>query len=112
MLGPIVGTNLLAAENGLNRKVFWCLFVVQFFVFLADATRENRWLAALMAEFGNDSKDVLLDIGMIHREILCQVALIEDSKAVIKKEDGNVSTSSSVTINLDEHASDIELMIC
>lgn len=108
VLGPVVGTNLLAAENGLNRKVFWCLFVVQFFVFLADATRDNRWLAALMAEFGNDSKDVLVDIGMIHREILWQVALIEDSKAVIKKEDGNVSTSSSVTTDLDVHASDID----
>lgn len=78
----------------------------------ADATRENRWLATLMAEFGNDSKDVFLDLEMIHREILWQVALIEDSKAVIKKEDGNVSISSRVTIDLDEHTSDIELMIC
>ena len=40
-LNPIAGTNLLAAEDGLNRKVFWCLFVVQFFVFLADFTKEN-----------------------------------------------------------------------
>ena len=69
-------------------------------------------MAALMTEFGNDSKDMPLDIEMIHREILWQVTFIQDSKAVIKKEDGNVSTSSSVTINLDEHASDIELMIC
>jgi E3 ubiquitin-protein ligase HUWE1 len=75
-----------------------------FFIFLVDATRENRWLAALMAEFGNDSKDVLLDIGMIHREILWQVALIEDSKAVIKKDDGNIT--SSVTTDLDVHASE------
>ena len=39
VLNPVAGTNLLAAEDGLNRKVFWCLFVVQFFVFLADATK-------------------------------------------------------------------------
>ena len=41
VLNPVAGTNFLAAEEGLNRKVFWCLFVVQFFVFLADATKEN-----------------------------------------------------------------------
>ena len=53
-----------------------------------------------MEEFGNDGKDVLLDIGMIHREILWQVALIEDSKAMMKKDDGNVS--SSVKTDLEE----------
>ena len=41
VLNPVAGTNLLAAEDGLNRKVFWCLFVVQFFVFLDNATKEN-----------------------------------------------------------------------
>ena len=41
VLNPIAETNFLAAEDGLNRKVFWCLFVVQFFVFVADATKEN-----------------------------------------------------------------------
>ena len=91
MLGPIVGTNLLAVENGLNHKVFWCLF----FVFLADATRENRWLAALMVEFGNDSKDMLLDIEMIHREILWQVAFIQDSKTVICQTQAVLNISSS-----------------
>ena len=41
VLNPIAGTNLLATEDGLNRKVFWCLFVAHFFVFLADATKDN-----------------------------------------------------------------------
>ena len=41
VLNPLVGTNLLATKDGLNRKVFWCLFVVQFFVFLDDATKGN-----------------------------------------------------------------------
>ncbi|KAH9287706.1 hypothetical protein KI387_031823 [Taxus chinensis] len=105
-LNPAAGTNLLAAENGLNRKIFWCLFVLQFFVFLADATRENRWLAALMAEFGNGSKDVLIDIGRIHREILLQIALFEDSKVGIKKDDG--PSVSGVTTDSDAPPSDID----
>eukprot|EP01018_Ginkgo_biloba_P030617 Gb_17424 [translate_table: standard] len=87
-LNPVAGSNLLATEDGLNRRVFWCFLVIQLFVFLADATRENRWLTALMAEFGNDSKDVLLDMGVIHREILWQVALFEDSQAGTRKDDG------------------------
>lgn len=82
------------------------MFVVHVFVFLAYATRENRWLATLMSGFGNNSKDVLLEIGIIHREIIQQVALIGDSKVVTKKEDGNVS--SNVTTNLAMHAIDID----
>ena len=27
VLNLVLGTNLLAAEDGLNLKVFWCLFV-------------------------------------------------------------------------------------
>lgn len=49
---------------------------------------------------------MLLDIGMIHQEILWQVALTEDSKALLKKDDGNVS--SSVTTDLDAHANEID----
>ncbi|GLJ53784.1 hypothetical protein SUGI_1147870 [Cryptomeria japonica] len=105
-LDPVAGTNLLAAENGLNQKVFWCFFVLQFFVFLADATRENRWLAALMTEFGNGSKDVLIDIGRIHREILWQIALFEDSKVGVKKDDG--PSVKALTTDSDSPASDID----
>ena len=82
VLNHVAGSNLLAVEDGLNQKVFWCTI---FFVFLADATKEKQWLAALMEEFGYDSKDVILDIGMIDWEILFQVELCWGFKSVVKK---------------------------
>ncbi|KAF3447270.1 hypothetical protein FNV43_RR12450 [Rhamnella rubrinervis] len=41
---------------------------------------DNRWVTSLLTEFGNGSKDVLEDIGRVHREVLWQIALIEDAK--------------------------------
>ena len=41
VLNHVAGSNLLAIENGLNQKVFWCFLLYNFFVFLADATKEN-----------------------------------------------------------------------
>ena len=52
VLIPIAGTNLLATEYGPNRKFFWCLFVVQCFVFLANATKENaQYICSLLFSF-------------------------------------------------------------
>ena len=75
-------------------------------VSLPSKSNSPKFIPRYLQSFG--SKGVILTC----TGILCLSEGIEDSKAVIKKEDGNVSSSSSVTIDLDEHASDIELMIC
>ncbi|KAL2505911.1 E3 ubiquitin-protein ligase UPL1 [Abeliophyllum distichum] len=51
----------------------------KFLLFLA-ASKDNRWVTALLTEFGNGSKDVLEDMGIIHREVLWQIAQLEDAK--------------------------------
>lgn len=65
-------------------RTFSSLFLVEFLLFLA-ASKDNRWVTALLTEFGNGSKDVLEDIGRIHREILWQLALLEESKVDVEE---------------------------
>ncbi|XP_058747804.1 E3 ubiquitin-protein ligase UPL2-like [Vicia villosa] len=72
--------------------IFSSLFLVEFLLFLA-AAKDNRWVSALLAEFGNGSKDVLEDIGRVHREVLWQIALLENKKQGIE-EDGSCSSDS------------------
>lgn len=50
-------------------------FTASYGSFLLDS-KDSRCLMALLAEFGNKSKDILEDVGRIHREILWQIALI------------------------------------
>ncbi|QCE00747.1 E3 ubiquitin-protein ligase HUWE1 [Vigna unguiculata] len=71
---------------------FSSLFVVEFLLFLATS-KDNRWVTALLTEFGNGSKDVLEDIGLVHREVLWQIALLENRKPE-NDEDGIYSSSS------------------
>lgn len=71
-------------------RTFSSLFLVEFLLFLA-ASKDNRWVTALLTEFGNGSKDVLEDIGCIHREILWQLALLEESK--VDMEEGGASAT-------------------
>lgn len=71
-------------------RTFSSLFLVEFLLFLA-ASKDNRWVTALLTEFGNGSKDVLEDIGRIHREILWQLALLEESK--VDMEEGGASAT-------------------
>lgn len=85
----VSGSFLLDPKKKPDHGVFSSLFLVEFLLFLA-ASKENRWVSALLTEFGGDSKDVLEDIGRVHREILWQIALLEDAK-VEKQEDGPVS---------------------
>ncbi|XXG55804.1 hypothetical protein AAC387_Pa03g3392 [Persea americana] len=66
-----------------DSSMFSPLFVVEFLLFLA-ASKETRWVSALLAEFGNGSKDVLEDIGRVHREVLWQIALLDDAKLELK----------------------------
>ncbi|KAK9080849.1 hypothetical protein SSX86_000608 [Deinandra increscens subsp. villosa] len=74
------GSFLLDPKSTPDTKVLSSLFLVEFLLFLA-ASKDNRWITALLQEFGNSSKDVLEDIGRIHREILWQIALLEDIKS-------------------------------
>ncbi|CAK7347286.1 unnamed protein product [Dovyalis caffra] len=68
-------------------------FDMEFLLFLA-ASKENRWVTALLTEFGNGSKDVLEDIGRVQREVLWQIALLEDAKPEME-DDGTSSAAES-----------------
>ncbi|KAJ9560583.1 hypothetical protein OSB04_005743 [Centaurea solstitialis] len=84
------GSFLLDPRATPDAGVFPSLFLVEFLLFLA-ASKDNRWVTALLQEFGNDSKDVLEDIGRAHREILWQIALVEDAK--FESEDGSAGSA-------------------
>ncbi|KDO81247.1 hypothetical protein CISIN_1g000014mg [Citrus sinensis] len=90
----------IVPDNGL----FSSLFLVEFLLFLA-ASKDNRWVTALLAEFGNDSKDVLTDIGRVHREILWQIALLEDAKLELE-DDGADSAAEPQQSELSTHESE------
>ncbi|KAG8093312.1 hypothetical protein GUJ93_ZPchr0012g20493 [Zizania palustris] len=63
----------------LEKGVISSVFVVEFLLFLA-ASKDNRWMNALLTEFGDGSRDVLEDIGRVHREVLWQISLLEKKK--------------------------------
>ncbi|XWS14892.1 hypothetical protein CRYUN_Cryun35bG0047900 [Craigia yunnanensis] len=90
--GAASGSFLLDPKLMPDDGAFSPLFLVEFLLFLA-ASKDNRWVSALLAELGNGSKDVLEDIGRVHREILWQIALLEDAK--LEMEDDGVSASSA-----------------
>nr|DAD40895.1 TPA_asm: hypothetical protein HUJ06_015218 [Nelumbo nucifera] len=84
---------LLDPRTTPDNGIFPSLFVIEFLLFLA-ASKDNRWVTALLMELGNESKDVLEDIGRIHREVLWQIALLEDAKVEMEGS-GSVSTTES-----------------
>ncbi|KAK4483925.1 hypothetical protein RD792_011134 [Penstemon davidsonii] len=77
------GSFLLDPRGSPDRIVFSSLSLVEFLLFLA-ASKDSRWVTALLTEFGNGNKDVLEDIGRIHREVLWQIALLEDTKVEVE----------------------------
>ncbi|KAJ4837727.1 hypothetical protein Tsubulata_038110 [Turnera subulata] len=91
--GLASGSFLLDPRTTPDAGIFSSLFLVEFLLFLA-ASKENRLVTALLTEFGNGSKDVLEDIGHVHREILWQIALLEDAK-IETEDDGNGSVAES-----------------
>ncbi|XP_024977054.1 E3 ubiquitin-protein ligase UPL2-like isoform X1 [Cynara cardunculus var. scolymus] len=93
------GSFLLDPKFTPDTEVFPSLFLVEFLLFLA-ASKDNRWVTALLQEFGNGSKDVLEDIGRIHREILWQIALLEDAKFEI--EDASAGTADESRLSESE----------
>ncbi|WJX34965.1 HECT-type E3 ubiquitin transferase [Trifolium repens] len=82
---------LLDPRMTTENNTFSSLFLVEFLLFLA-ASKDNRWMTALLTEFGNGSKDVLENIGNVHREVLWQIALLENTKPEI--EDGGACSST------------------
>lgn len=87
------GSFLLDPRTMPDDGIFSSLFLVEFLLFLADS-KENRWVTALLTEFGNGSKDVLEDIGRVQREVLWQIALLEDAKPEVE-DDGTSSAAES-----------------
>ncbi|XP_052620770.1 E3 ubiquitin-protein ligase UPL2 [Lactuca sativa] len=95
----VSGSFLLDPESTPDSRVFPSLFLVEFLLSLA-ASKDNKWVTALLQEFGNGSKDVLEDIGRVHREILWQIVLLEDAKIEIKDE--NIDGEESQPLETDE----------
>ncbi|KAG6644475.1 E3 ubiquitin-protein ligase UPL2-like isoform X1 [Carya illinoinensis] len=89
----VSGTFLPDPNMPQDDRIFSALFLVEFLLFLA-ASKDNRWASALLAEFGHGSKDVLEDIGRVHREVLWHISLLEDAKPEVE-DDGAASTSDS-----------------
>ncbi|CAK9186569.1 unnamed protein product [Ilex paraguariensis] len=87
------GSFLLDPKMIPDSEIFSSLFLVEFLLFLA-ASKDNRWIAALLTEFGNGSKDVLEDIGRVHREVLWQIALQEDAKLEIEDDGASLGDES------------------
>ncbi|CAN6333804.1 unnamed protein product [Urochloa humidicola] len=86
----------------LEKGLIPSLFVVEFLLFLA-ASKDNRWMSALLSEFGDDSKEVLEDIGRVHREVLCKISLFEENRI-----DSEASSSSSAVQQPESSAGDID----
>ncbi|OIV97840.1 hypothetical protein TanjilG_12597 [Lupinus angustifolius] len=90
---------LLDPRMTTDRSIFSSLFSVEFLLFLA-ASKDNRWVTALLTEFGAGSKDVLEDIGHVHREVLWQLALLENKKPDYE-DDGACSAANSQQAEVD-----------
>ncbi|GFY85914.1 ubiquitin-protein ligase 2 [Actinidia rufa] len=96
------GSFLLDHRTTPDSEVISYLFLVEFVLFLA-ASKDNRWITALLTEFGNESKDVLGDIGRVQCEVLWQIALLEDAKLEMDDDDvGSVTESRQSELNPNE----------
>ncbi|XP_010277573.1 PREDICTED: E3 ubiquitin-protein ligase UPL2-like isoform X2 [Nelumbo nucifera] len=97
----VSGSFLLDPRISPDGGIFSELFVIEFLLFLA-ASKDNRWVNALLTEFGNGSKDVLEDIGHVHQEVLWQIALLEDAK-VETQDAGSGSTTDSQKLDVNSN---------
>ncbi|XP_043712175.1 E3 ubiquitin-protein ligase UPL1-like isoform X2 [Telopea speciosissima] len=102
----VTGSFLLDPRMTPDKGIFPSLFVVEFLLFLA-ASKDNRWVTALLTEFGNGSKEVLEDIGRMHREVLWQIALLENAKLDLEDK-GSGSCSSSKPQKSDTNTGETE----
>ncbi|KAG6402643.1 hypothetical protein SASPL_134845 [Salvia splendens] len=98
----ISGSFLLDPRASPDPLIFSSLSLVEFLLFLA-ASKDNRWVTAMLTEFGNGSKDVLEDIGRIHREVLWQISLLEDTKAEAEDQlTGTVNASRQSELGMND----------
>uniref|UniRef100_A0A5B6ZFI1 HECT-type E3 ubiquitin transferase n=1 Tax=Davidia involucrata TaxID=16924 RepID=A0A5B6ZFI1_DAVIN len=98
----VSGSFLLDPRMAPDSGIFSSLFLVEFLLFLA-ASKDNRWVTALLSEFGSGSKDVLEDIGRVQREILWQIALLEDAKLEMEDDGaGAIAESQQSELNTNE----------
>ncbi|KAE9609095.1 putative aminoacyltransferase, E1 ubiquitin-activating enzyme [Lupinus albus] len=97
--GAAAGPLLLDPRMTTDSSIFSSLFSVEFLLFLA-ASKDNRWVTALLTEFGTGSKDVLEDISHVHREVLWQLALLENKKPDFE-DDGACSSADSQQTEVD-----------
>ncbi|CAA6653418.1 unnamed protein product [Spirodela intermedia] len=93
----ISGSVILSPFATSDSSIFLLFLLLSFFFFLA-ASKDNRWISALLTEFGNGSRDVLEDVGRLHREVLWQIALLEDAKLGTDI-DNSASTSEAQSSN-------------
>ncbi|KAF8411336.1 hypothetical protein HHK36_003883 [Tetracentron sinense] len=100
----VLGSFLLDPRITPDSGIFSSLFFVEFLLFLA-ASKDNRWVTALLTEFGNGSKDVLEDIGRMHREVLWQIARLEDAK-LEKEDDSSGSTTETQKSDMNTNETD------
>ncbi|XWS25402.1 hypothetical protein CRYUN_Cryun27aG0065300 [Craigia yunnanensis] len=105
--GAASGSFLLDPRMMPDDGVFSPLFLVDFILSLA-ASKDNRLVSALLAELGNGSKDVLEDIGHVHREILWQTALLEDAKLEMEDDGASASYTEPESQQSESSASDTE----
>ncbi|KAK4801652.1 hypothetical protein SAY86_022139 [Trapa natans] len=92
-----LGSFLLDPKGIQDEEIFSELSLVEFLLFLA-ASKDNRWVTALLQEFSSGSKDILEVIGRVQRELFWQIALLEDSK-LEKEYDVSVSHQSQSSSN-------------
>ncbi|KAK1275953.1 E3 ubiquitin-protein ligase UPL2 [Acorus gramineus] len=100
-LSSLPGSFFLVSGSTPDSGIFSSLCVIEFLLFLA-ASKDNRWMAALLTEFGNKSKDVLEDIGQIHKETLWQIALLEDSRSEEDQSHASIGEPVRVDSSLNE----------
>ncbi|XP_059637615.1 E3 ubiquitin-protein ligase UPL2-like [Cornus florida] len=96
----VPGSLLLDPRMTPDGGIFSSLFLVEFLLFLA-ASKDNRWVTALLTEFGNGSKDVLEDIGRVHREVLWLIAVLEDAKVEMEDDGAGSAAAESQQTELN-----------
>ncbi|XP_039041914.1 E3 ubiquitin-protein ligase UPL2-like isoform X2 [Hibiscus syriacus] len=105
--GSASGSFLLDPKLKPVDGVFSPLFLIEFLLFLA-ASKDNRWVSALLAELGNERKDVLEDLGCVHREILWQITLREDAKLELDDDGASASSAEPDSQQQESSATDVE----
>ncbi|KAL2630710.1 hypothetical protein R1flu_015396 [Riccia fluitans] len=110
LLVSISGSKLSELEIGLRNKVIRALSAAECFISLSSVLVRSS--IAMMPELSGGSSEVLSDVGKVHREVLWQICLIDDTKVDSKKESeagGSAPGSSSVSTGTREGEDDTDV---